>query len=133
MGFEMSGSFYRGAALGGLGGGAYKDYLFSAGKVLALDDVGGWAQLKKHAGPRLEFNGAFGMDNAFSSQLREYVGSSSTGYQNLARNQTFFANAIYSPSAYLLFSFELRHIATTPVIGTPASSNVIGIAAGYKF
>ena len=133
MGFEMSGSLYRGAALGGLGGGAYKDYLYAAGKALALDDVGGWAQLKKHAGPRLEFNGAFGMDNAFSSQLREYVGSSSTGYQNLARNQTFFANAIYSPSAYLLFSLEVRHIATTPVTGAPANSNVIGIAAGYKF
>jgi DNA (cytosine-5)-methyltransferase 1 len=92
-----------------------------------------WAQLKKHAGPRLEFNGVFGMDNAFASQLREYVGSSSTGYQNLARNQTFFANTIYSPRAYLLFSLELRHIATTPIIGTPANSNVIGIAAGYKF
>jgi len=133
MGFEISGSLYRGAALGGLGGGTYKDYLYAEGKALALDDVGGWAQLKKHAGPRLEFNGAFGMDNAFSSQLREYVSYSSTGYQNLARNQTFFANAIYSPSAYLLFSLEVRHIATTPVTGAPANSNVVGIAAGYKF
>jgi len=133
MGLEMSGSFYRGLALGGLGGGGYKDYVYGEGDTEPLDDVGGWAQLKKHAGPRLEFNGAFGMDNVFSKELREYVNIYSTGYQNLARNQTYFANAIYSPSAYLLFSLEVRHITTVPVTGASADSNAIGIAAGYKF
>jgi len=96
--FEMSGSFYRGQGLGGLGGGAYKDYIAGAGESVSLDDVGGWAQMKKRAGPRLEFNGAFGMDNIFSSELREYA-SNATGYLGLARNRTFFANSIYSPSA----------------------------------
>jgi len=131
-GFEMSGSFYRGQGLGGMGGGAYKDYLSGGRESVSLDDVGGWAQMKKRAGPRLEFNGAFGMDNAFSSELREYA-SSATGYLGLARNRTFFANAIYSPSAYLLFSLEVRHITSTPITGPGADSNVIGIGAGYKF
>jgi hypothetical protein len=130
--FEMSGSFYRGAGLGGMGGGAYKDYLYGEGESVSLDDVGGWAQLKKRAGPRLEFNGAFGMDNAFSSELREYA-NVATGYLGLARNRTFFANAIYSPSAYLLFSLEVRHITSTQITGPAADSNVIGIGAGYKF
>jgi hypothetical protein len=129
-GLETSGSFYRGAALGGLGGGAYKDYIFD-GAVLALDDIGGWAQLKKRAGPRLEFNGAFGIDNAFAGEARGYT--STATYQNLARNRSFFANAIYSPSAYLQFSLEVRHISSTPTTGPSANSNAIGLAAGYKF
>ena len=51
MGLQFTGSFYRGAALGGLGGGGYKDYgyrLYSNGSGYSfrpLDDVGGWAQL----------------------------------------------------------------------------------------
>jgi hypothetical protein len=132
MGFEASGSFYRGAALGGLGGGAYKDYIYN-GSVVALDDVGGWAQLKKHATPRLELNGAFGLDNAYAGEVRSSLSTSTVTYQNLARNRSFFGNVIYSPRAYLLFSLEVRHITTTPVTGTGADSNVIGLAAGYKF
>jgi len=133
-GLELSGSFYRGRALGGLGGGAYKDFVYGSDLEYAkpLDDVGGWAQLKKRAGQRWEFNGAFGLDNGFASELRRYVLPTSS-YQNQARNQTFTANTIYSPSAYLLFSLEYRHLSTAPIIGTPANSNIIGIAAGYKF
>jgi hypothetical protein len=131
---EWSGSVYRGEALGGLGGGAYKDYVYSAAKgVQPLDDVGGWTQLKERAGERLEFNGAFGIDNAFASELRGFAVANGTAYQNLARNRTFFANAIYSPSAYLLFSIEYRHIASGYLAGSSESSNVVGVAAGYKF
>jgi hypothetical protein len=133
-GLEFSGSFYRGLALGGLGGGAYKDFVYGTSLQHAkpLNDVGGWAQLEKRAGLRWEFNGAFGMDNGFAAELRRYV-LPSTAYQNQARNQTFTANTIYSPSAYLLFSLEYRHLTTTPIIGAPANTNIIGVAAGYKF
>ena len=133
MGLELTGSFYRGSSLGGLGGGAYKDYVFYSGKVRALDDVGGWAQLKKRAGPRLEFNGALGLDEAFAGEIPAVTGTSPTVYQGLARNQSFFANTIYSPKASLMFSLEVRHLATAQAVGTSANSNAIGIAAGYKF
>jgi hypothetical protein len=134
-GFEFSGSFYRGQALGGLGGGVYKDFVYGSNLQYAkpLDDVGGWAQLKKRAGLRWEFNGALGLDNGFASELSRYATSPAAAYQNLARNQTFTANAIYSPSSYLLFSLEYRHINTAPIIGVSANSNIIGVAAGYKF
>jgi len=133
-GFDFSGSFYRGLALGGLGGGAYKDFVYGTNLQFAkpLDDVGGWAQLKKRAGLRWEFNGAFGLDNGFASELRRYV-LPATAYQNQARNETFTANTIYSPSAYLLFSLEFRHITTAPITGAAANTNIIGVAAGYKF
>jgi hypothetical protein len=137
---EFSGSFYRGASLGGLGGGAYKDYLFRAdpnspGLVYyeTLDDVGGWTQLKQRASARLEFNEAFGIDNIPAGQLRPFASPANAIYLNLARNRTYTANVIYSPSAYLLFSLEYRYLLSSPVIGTTSPANIIGVAAGYKF
>jgi hypothetical protein len=136
---EFSGSVYRGQALGGLGGGAYKDFVYKADPDLTgyyfrpLDDVGGWAQLKERLSERLEFNAAFGMDNAFAGELRRYVVSGGTTYQNLAINRTYTGNVIYSPSAYLQFSLEYRHLESVPVVGLPAASNIIGLGAGYKF
>ncbi len=134
---ELTGSFYRGLGLGGLGGGAYKDYVY---KVVgnsylfrALDDVGGWSQIKASLGERLQLNAAFGMDNAFAGQVRPYTTSESNTYANLTRNQTVFTNVIYSPSAATLFSLEYRHIASSPVSGNRYDANVIGVAAGYKF
>ncbi len=137
-GLEFSGSFYRGAALGGLGGGGYKDYLYISvnGRPYsrALDDVGGWTQIKKHAGTHLEFNAAAGFDNPFAKELSFYQAYlSSPGYQSVARNRTFFGNFIYSPSSYLIFSFEYRYITTYPTLGVSAASNIFGLAAGYRF
>lgn len=137
---EFTGSFYRGLALGGLGGGAYKDfvYMFDPDSMgfyyRPLDDVGGWAQLKERISERLQLNTAFGIDDAFAGELRPYaVPGGAYTYQNLSRNRTATANVIYSPSAYLQFSLEYRHLESTPVIGPPASSNIIGLGAGYKF
>lgn len=136
---QFAGSFYRGAALGGLGGGAYKDLGFVADPdsngyyFRPYDDVGGWSQLKEKLDQRVEFNAAFGIDNVFAQELRPYALPGGTMYQNLARNRTFTGNVIYSPTAYLLFSLEYRHLVSVPVIGLPAQSNIIGIAAGYKF
>jgi hypothetical protein len=137
--FEFTGSFYRGRGLGGLGGGAYKDFVYrldtDSGTYYfrPLDDMGGWVQLKKKVGERLEFNGAFGMDNAFADEMRYYAVVNGSMYQNLARNRTFTGNVIYSPSAYLLFSLEYRHLESFPVVGLSSESNILGLAAGYKF
>ncbi len=136
---ELTGSFYRGAALGGLGGGAYKDFGFRGSAdsgvyyFRPLDDAGGWAQLKRRINERFEANAAFGLDNAFARELRPYAVPDGTSYQNLARNRTYTGNVLYSPSAYLLFSFEYRYLQSSLVVGSPAASNVIGLGAGYKF
>jgi hypothetical protein len=138
-GLQFTGSFYRGAALGGMGGGTYKDIAFyndlDTGEFYfrALDDVGGWAQLKEKFNQRVQINAAFGIDNAFASELRRYYVPGGSVYQNLARNRTYTGNVIYSPSAYLLFSLEYRHLESSPVVGAGADSNIIGLGAGYKF
>jgi hypothetical protein len=135
---QLTGSAYRGEALGGLGGGGYKDFGYrpdsdGSDYFRPLDDVGGWAQLKEKFSERLELNAALGLDNVFAKELRPYAVSGGTMYQNLARNRTITGNVIYSPSAYLLFSLEYRHLESSPVNGFSNASNVIGLGAGYKF
>ena len=98
-----------------------------------LNDVGGWTQLKEKWSERLEFNAAFGIDNVFANDLHRYTIPSGTAYQRLARNRTWTGNVIYSPSAYLLFSFEYRYLASAPITGASSASNIIGLSAGYKF
>lgn len=137
--FEFSSSFYRGQALGGLGGGAYKDFVYRTDHdtggyyFRVLDDVGGWAQLKERFSERIEANAAFGIDNAFAGDLRRYAVPGGTMYQNLARNRTYTGNVIYSPSAWLLFSLEYRHLISSPIVGIPAESDILGLGAGYRF
>jgi hypothetical protein len=136
--FELITNAYRGAALGGLGGGGYVDYVHlyagAAEIVRALDDVGGWTQLKSKVGERLEFNGGYGIDNPFANEIHasttipEY-----SVYPGLSRNRSAFGNVIYSPSTYLLFSLEYRRFWTNYDTGPTNFSDVIGIGAGYRF
>jgi len=136
---ELSGNFYRGLALGGLGGGALKDFEYYTDPdtgnyyIHPLDNVGGWAQLKEKINERIELNGAFGMDDAFAGEVRRHSVPTGSMYQNLSRNQTFTGNVIYKPSAYLLFSLEYRHLESSPELSPPAASNIIGLGAGFKF
>jgi hypothetical protein len=134
---ELKGAFYRGLALGGLGAGTYKDYVYRSNGIesyfLSLDDVGGWAQWKQRLSERFEANEAFGIDNVPAGQLRPFSSPTFSMFQNLARNRTFTGNVIYSPTAYLLFSLEYRRIESSPVNAPTAFSDVIGVAAGYKF
>ena len=135
--FELAGSGYRGQALGGLGGGAYKDYAYSLYQGISyfrvLDDMGGWMQAKENVNERLEFNEAFGIDTVPAHQLLPYATTDPNSYYNLARNRIFTWNVIYKPSAYLLYSIEYRRIASSPVNWPTQFSDVIGVAAGYKF
>jgi len=134
---QVTGGAYRGQALGGMGGGAYKDFVARTyeGELYfrALDDSGGWVQWKQRRGERLEFNEAFGVDNVPAHQLRFFAINNADSYYNLARNRTITGNVIYSPSAYLLFSLEYRRIASSFVNSPTEFSDVIGLAAGYKF
>ncbi len=134
----LSGSVYRGQALGGLGGGAYKDYVSRLSgttvQLRPLDDVGGWSQLHQTVSLRVQWNAGFGIDNGFANELRAYPGiGSGTLYRSIARNRTFFGNVIYSPRSSLLFSLEYRNLYTAPVSGDAWTSNTTGLGAAYRF
>jgi hypothetical protein len=136
---QLTASVYRGLGLGGLGGGGYKDYAYFAplGSTeyyfRPLSAVGGWTELKEKWSERVESNVAFGVDNVFARELRPYAVPGGSIYQNLARNRTYTANVIYSPSAYLLFSLEYRRLESSPVNSSALGANVVGLAAGYEF
>ena len=133
---QLSGELYRGRALGGLGGGTFKDYLTDpgSGAIRGLNDEGGWSQLKVKMPRSIETNLGIGEDAGFSSQLRYYEDPTATDvYSNLARNRTVLANIIYRPKTYLLFSAEYRNIYSWPIAGQVNTSQSLGLATGYSF
>jgi uncharacterized coiled-coil protein SlyX len=135
---EMTANAYRGQALAGLGAGGFVYYYYTYAdteeSVHALDDVGGWAQLKARAGQRVELNAGFGSDNPFSKEIQAAVSSSGgSSYLGIARNRSFYSNLIVSPSAYLIFSLEYRRFWTNLGSGPAIVSDVVGIGAGYRF
>jgi hypothetical protein len=136
--FALTANAYRGQALAGLGGGGYINYYYyyfnsSTELAHALDDVGGWTQFTAKAGQRVEMNAGFGTDNPFAKEIYQAVPPPGSTYLGLARNRSVYSNVIFSPSAYLLFSLEYRRLCTDYSSGPTNFSDVIGIAAGYKF
>ena len=132
---ELSGQFYRGAGLGGQGGGAFKDIFTDNFDVVhGLDDAGGWAQLKAKLSAQLEFNAAMGLDNAFAGELRNasYYPDADI-YDYLARNRTFSGNLIFRPRAYLLFSAEYRNLHSWQINHVDNTANSMSLSAGYLF
>lgn len=137
--FEFSGEFYRGRATGGLGGGIGQSVLWKgpllspATKVFGLNSIGGWAQLKYKATPKLEFNGAFGQDNPFASDLREYGGDQTYYPSPLAKNQTALVNSVYQPRSDLVLSLEYRRLKTFALDNNPNTANIVDFSVGYIF
>ena len=95
---SLSGEFYRGRAIGALGGGVGRSVLFSSdtnGQVQPLNSVGGWSQLKFRATSKLEFNGAFGVDSPYAADVRTYPVSPNYVPSLLLQNRSAMVNFIY--------------------------------------
>ncbi len=138
--FELTANAYRGQALVGLGASGYVNFYYAntgaTEEARALDDIGGWTQLKTHIGTRVDFNAGFGADNPFAREVHQaalYNLNEGAAYAGLARNRSFYSNVIYSPSAYLLFSLEYKRLWTNYATGPTNTGDSIGIGAGYKF
>lgn len=134
--FRVSGQIYRGKAIGGLGGGTFKDFVSSASQryLDGLDAAGGWSQAKFTFTPTLEANVSAGLDNAFASDIRGSDQSMGQGYYSaLARNATLVANVVYRPKTYLLLSTEFRRIDSRWISGQANQHNVFGVSTGYIF
>ena len=139
----FSGAAYKGAVLGGLGGGAFKDvsaysYYGDPGgpliyKVAPLRNEGGWAQLKFHPADWFEANGVFGQDNDSAKQLRYSHVPTTDPYSGLARNQTFLGNVIFRPTSSFLLSLEYRKLRSWQLISPVSQAQIFGLAAGFEF
>jgi hypothetical protein len=138
--FEFSGQFFRGRALGGLGGGIGQNALWTgslidpATEVSGLDSMGGWAQLKYKITPKFQLNAAFGEDNPFASDLREYGATQTTYYPSpLSKNQTTLANFLYQPRSDIVLSLEYRRLKSFILDSNANTANVINLSVGYIF
>jgi hypothetical protein len=138
--FEVSGEGYRGRALGGLGGGAYKDVLFGVYSATGLNSyrglnaIGGWTQFKAHFSQQLEANASIGLDDAYANDFHEFVFPPTiTSTQLRARNKMVFGNLIFRPKTYLILSPEYRRIWTWPIYGVGRTADVFTLSAGYQF
>jgi hypothetical protein len=138
--FEVSGEGYRGRALGGLGGGAYKDVLIgtypgtSVTSYDGLNAIGGWTQLKALLGRSVEANGSIGLDNGFAGDFHDIVfPPTATATQLRARNRMAIGNVIFRPKTYLILSPEYRRIWTWPIYGQRSTADIFTLSAGYQF
>lgn len=137
--FSLSGEFYSGDAVGGLGGGIGRSVVLSgraldpATRVTGLDSVGGWSQLKFKPTSRWEFNGAFGIDNALAKDLFAFPVGQPDYYSTAARNQNSFVNFIYRPYSDLLLSMEYRRLRTFQVNGDSPTANQVNLMVGVLF
>jgi hypothetical protein len=136
---SLSGKFYRGRGIGGLGGGIGRSVLFSGDPGLsytalrALNSVGGWAQLKYRLRNNLEFNGTFGQDIPYTADLRAFPNPQAYGDPTLTKNQEGFVNVIYRPRSDLLFSAEYRHLRTYTIDNGNYQAHHINLTMGVLF
>jgi hypothetical protein len=136
--FEFTGAFYRGRAVAGLGGGIGQSVLLNgpfndpATTFRALDSMGGWAQLKFKVKSNFEINGAFGVDNPFAGELRQY--NANTIYPDAyTRNLSPLVNFIYQIRSDILFSTEYRYLNSTVLDSGSFRAHQISMNLGYIF
>lgn len=134
----LSGEFYRGRGIGGLGGGIGRSALFDGNPgnpnspVQPLNSLGGWSQFKVRATSKLEINAAYGLDNPFAIDIRGY--STGQGYvSSLVQNRSAMANFIYRPRSNLLFSAEYRHLQTFAIDSESHNADQVNLIMGILF
>jgi len=139
--WTLSGEFYRGKALGALGGGIGRSAILSGPviyrgvQIRGLNALGGWSQLKFRPTAKLEFNAAFGTDNAIAQDVRAF----STGESNsslpldLRQNRSAFGNVIYRPHQNLLLSAQYNHLRTSPLDLAGRTGGQVNLTMGILF
>jgi hypothetical protein len=136
---DVSGEFYRGRAVGGLGGGIGQSLLLSgpinnaSTTIYGLDSTGGWVQLKFRPKAKLEVNLAYGQDNPFASELRSSPASANYYGPLLSKNLSPFVNFIYRVRSDVLFSVEYRRLQTYTLDKNLDTANQLGVSLGYTF
>jgi hypothetical protein len=135
----LSGEFYRGRGIGGLGAGVGTSILYGGEPTVAttsirgLDDAGGWSQLKFQLTSKVEFNAVFSEDNAFAGDVRGFATDQNNFGPILGRNRGALGNVVYRPRSDLLFSAEFRRLHTFPVYDASSVTNQINLAMGILF
>jgi hypothetical protein len=135
----LSGEFYRGRGVGGLGGAIGQTILFGGDPALfttsirGLDSAGGWSQLKFQLTRKLELNGVFAEDNAFAGDVRGFATDANNFGEILGRNRGALGNLVYRPRSDLVLSAEFRRLHTFPIYDSASVTNQVNLAMGILF
>jgi hypothetical protein len=134
----LSGEFYRGRGIGGLGAGIGRAVLFGAPygsttPIRGLDSAGGWTQLKLQLTAKLELNGVFAEDDAFAGDIRGFATDANNFSTILGRNRGQMGNLVYRPRSDLLLSAEFRRLHSFPIYSAASTTNQINLAMGLLF
>lgn len=135
----VSGEFYRGRGIGGLGAGIGRSIVYGGNPAYAytpirgLDSAGGWTQFKFQLTPKLELNAVVAEDDAFTANIRGFATDANNYAPILGRNRGALANVVFRPRSDLLFSAELRRLRTFPVYSDSSVTNQLNLAMGILF
>ena len=135
----LTGEFYRGRGIGGLGGAIGQSIVYGGDPSLfytplkGLDTAGGWTQLKFQLTPKVEFNGVIAADDAFASDVRGYATDANNFGLILGRNRGGLANVVFRPRSDLVFSAEFRRLHTFPVYQSGSVTNQVNLSMGILF
>jgi hypothetical protein len=134
---QLSGEFYRGRGIGGLGGAIGTSVVFGGSAPFSplrgVDTAGGWTQLKFQLTPKLEFNGVVSEDDAFTGNIRGFATDQNNGGLIIGRNRGALGNVVFRPRSDLVLSTELRRLRTYPVYSTSSSTNQVNLSIGILF
>jgi len=135
----VSGEFYRGRGIGGLGAGMGRSILYGGNPgydftpIHALDSAGGWTQLKFQLTSKVEFNGVVAEDDALTGDIHGFATDANNISPILGRNRGGLVNVVFRPRSDLLFSAEFRRLRTYPVYSDSNVTNQVNLAIGILF
>lgn len=136
---QLSGEFYRGRGIGGLGGAIGSSIVYGAdptqpfSPIRGLDSVGGWTQLKLQLTPKIEVNGVVADDNAFARDVRGFATDQNNFGPILGRNQGALGNIVFRPRSDLILAAELRRLRTFPFYSASSVTNQLNLSVGILF
>jgi hypothetical protein len=135
----LSGEFYRGRGVGGLGGAIGQTIVWGGNPtdpytpIRGLNSSGGWTQLKLQLTSKLELNAVFAEDDAFTADIRGFATDANNGGSILGRNKGALGNFVFRPRSDLVLSAEFRRLHTFPVYDPASVTNQVNLAMGVLF
>ena len=136
---SLSGEFYRGRGIGGLGAATGRSIVYGGDPtngstpIRGLNAAGGWAQVKFQLTPKLEINGVVADDNSFATDVRGFAIDANNFATILGRNRGALANVVFRPRSDLVMSAELRRLQSFPFYSSSTTTNQVNLSLGILF
>jgi hypothetical protein len=136
---SLSGEFYRGRGIGGLGGAVGRtivyggDWTLGTTPIRGLNAAGGWTQLKFQLTPKIELNAVIAEDDTFAADVRGFATDANNFGPILGRNRGALANVVFRPRSDLVFSAELRRLRSFPIYSNSSLTSQVNLSMGILF